>query len=203
MRLARDLHDTLAHTLAGLSVQLKVVDTLIQRDPAAASRELAQAHTIARQGLDETRAAIADLRANVVQDLGLNGALRRHAALVQQRAGIEAHVEMIGDEPMLDRQRAEALFRIVQESLNNVERHAQARRVDVTLRCDTAHERVLTIQVQDDGAGFDAAALGDDLSGGRFGLRGMRERAEQIGAHVRVDSVVGKGTLVTVTITMA
>jgi signal transduction histidine kinase len=192
MRLSRDLHDTLAHTLAGLSVQLRVVDGLVLQDPPAARQELARAQTAARQGLDETRAAIADLRVNLVQDLGLGGALRRQAELVGQRAGIAARFEQRGEEPALDAERAEALFRIAQEALNNVERHSRATRATVSLSSGPGG---VSIAVEDDGVGFDVDALGDE----RFGLRGMRERAAQAGALLRVESAAGKGTRVTVT----
>lgn len=194
VRLARDLHDTLAHTLAGLVVQSEVVDTLLDSDPAAARRELARVQDVAKRGLEETRAAINDLRANMVEDLGLSGALNRLVEMLAQRNDYEARFELRGDEPRLDSHTAQSLFRIAQEALNNAERHARATHVSMML--EHAPDGTINISVKDDGVGFDVAAMSDE----RFGIRGMRERAEMIGAHLRVDSVAGSGTTVTVSL---
>lgn len=196
VRLARDLHDTLAHTLAGLVVQAKVVDTLLDKDPIAARRELARVQAVAKDGLEEARAAIGDLRANVVEDLGLNGAIRRIAETTGQRTGIQISVDERGDEVQLEKDCAETLFRIVQEALNNVERHAHAQHIQVSIHQTPPPDRVLTIRVKDDGIGFNVTTLDDE----RFGLRGMRERAELIGAHLRLESTLGTGTTVIVTL---
>ena len=195
VRLARDLHDTLAHTLAGLVVQANVVDTLFGKDPVAARRELARVQSVARQGLLDARAAISDLRANIVEDLGLASALQRQLEMMGQRAGLQVDFERSGDEPQLDKAHAEALFRIVQEALNNVERHANASHVSVCMEQNPLPDRILTVRIKDDGIGFEETALDDE----RFGLRGMRERAELIGAHLRIDSIVGAGTTVSIT----
>jgi signal transduction histidine kinase len=192
VRLSRDLHDTLAHTLAGLIVQLKAIGTLLDKQPDAARRELRKAEEAAKIGLDETRAAISDLRANVVRDLGLSGALQRQVELVGESSGIQATFERGGDEPVLSDEEAEGLFRIAQEALYNVQRHANAARVRVRLDAEPGEARMVTLSIDDDGEGFDISALDDS----RFGLRGMRERAELIGAHLRVDSAPGKGTRV-------
>ncbi|MCL4506877.1 MAG: sensor histidine kinase [Chloroflexi bacterium] len=196
VRLSRDLHDTLAHTLAGLVVQAKVVDTLLDKDPAAARRELARVQAVAKQGLEDARAAISDLRANMVEDMGLGNALQRQAELLGQRSGLQVSYEHSGDDPQLDNAHAETLLRIVQEALHNIERHANASHVSVCLEQTPLPDRMLTIRVKDDGIGFDVSSLDDE----RFGLRGMRERAELIGAHLRIDSIVGAGTMVSVTI---
>ncbi len=196
VRLSRDLHDTLAHTLAGLVVQAKVVDTLLDKDPAAARRELARVQAVARQGLEDARAAISDLRANMVEEMGLSSALQRQVELLGQRSGLPVSYERSGDDPQLDNTRAETLLRIVQEALNNIERHANATHISVYMEQTPLPDRMLTIRVQDDGVGFDVSSLDDE----RFGLRGMRERAELIDAHLRIDSVVGSGTTVSVTI---
>jgi signal transduction histidine kinase len=141
VRLARDLHDTLAHTLAGLVVQSKVVDTLLDKDPVAARRELVRVQAVAKEGLEEARAAISDLRTNVVEDLGLNGAIRRIAETTGQRTGLQVTMQETGDEVHLDKQCADALFRIVQEALNNIERHAHAQHINAPPRPDTYHPR--------------------------------------------------------------
>lgn len=195
IRLARDLHDTLAHTLAGLVVQANVVNTLLDKDPVAARRELGRVQNVARQGLVDARAAISDLRANIVEDLGLGSALQRLAETLGQRTGMQVDFERRGEEPQLDKLHAEALFRIVQEALTNVERHANAAQVSVSMEQTPPPDLLLTLRVKDNGIGFDVNSLEDD----RFGLRGMRERAELVGAHLRIDSIVGAGTTVSIT----
>jgi signal transduction histidine kinase len=198
MRLSRDLHDTLAHTLAGLIVQLKAIGMLLDKQPEAAKREVLKAEGAARQGLDDTRAAIGDLRATMVRDLGLSGALQRQVQTMNERGTTRASFQHIGDEPALSDTEAEGLFRIAQEALNNVQRHAGASQASVTLESSPSAAdpelRRVTIVVVDDGVGFDANTLDDS----RFGLRGMRERAEELGAHLRVDSAAGRGTAVSV-----
>jgi signal transduction histidine kinase len=196
VRLARDLHDTLAHTLAGLVVQTKVVDTLLEKDPAAARRELGRIQDVAKEGLKEARAAISDLRANIVEDLGLSGAIRRTIETTGQRTGIQVSFKETGQELHLDKHCTETLYRIVQEALNNVERHAHAQHINVLMDQSGLPEQTITIRVQDDGVGFKVDRMDDE----RFGLRGMRERAELIGAHLRVDSTLGAGTTVTVSL---
>jgi signal transduction histidine kinase len=195
VRLGRDLHDTLAHTLAGLVVQMNAISTLLDKEPDVAKRELRKAQAAAKTGLEETRAAISDLRTNIVEDLGLSGALQRQVDLLQQR-GANITFEQQGDEPQLTKDQAETLFRIAQEALNNVERHAEAKNVAVRLRSPNGMHGGIVMSIKDDGVGFDTSVLDDD----RFGLRGMRERAELIGAHLRVDSAPNQGTTVTVTL---
>lgn len=192
VRLSRDLHDTLAHTLAGLVVQMNAIDTLMDVDAPAAKHELGKAQLTARHGLKETRAAISDLRANIVEELGLGGALQRQCDVLQQRTGAQVTFEMCGPEPQLNKDQGETLFRIAQEAMNNIERHAQAKQVCVKLDVCAG----MSIVITDDGIGFDVREMDDD----RFGMRGMRERAEMIGAHLRVDSASGHGTTVTVTL---
>jgi len=175
-------------------VQMNAIGTLLDKQPDAANAELRKAQVAAKTGLEDTRAAIGDLRANLVEDLGLSGALQRQTDVLQQRSSAQVTFRQHGSEPQLGKDQAESLFRIVQEALNNIERHADAKHVDITLSNDDAKSLALTIR--DDGAGFDVSALDND----RFGIRGMRERAEMVGAHLRIDSVPGQGTTVTVTV---
>jgi len=195
VRLARDLHDTLAHTLAGLSIQINAIGEMLKGDQPEARRELAYARQMAEEGLVSTRQAIGDLRANGAADLGLVEALRRQAELASQRGGIPVAFEQSGDIPELSDEAAGALVRIAQEALANVERHAQARRAVVALRAGAGDGGLgLALTIEDDGIGFDPIELDDQ----KFGLRGMRERADLIGARLRVDSAAGGGTRVTV-----
>jgi signal transduction histidine kinase len=111
VRIARDLHDTLAHTLAAIDVQLKAVDALLDADPARARQGLRTAEDVVRHGLRDTRAAITDLRANLVEEQGLAAALQRLVDQIGPRSSASLTFEQIGAEPSLDRP-AETFVRI-------------------------------------------------------------------------------------------
>ncbi len=182
-RLARDLHDTLAHSLAGLVVELEAVGTLLDLDPKAARAELKKAQTLSRAGLNEARAAIRDLRESPAQDLGLGPALRQLASDLGERTGLLTHAEFVvsGSDLALPAATTNALYRMAQQALANTERHASA--TTVHLRLQTSDD-ALTLSISDDGVGFDLSKAVE----GRYGLLGMRERADMIGATLQVES---------------
>ena len=188
-RLARDLHDTLAHSLAGLVVQLGAIDTLMQDEPQSAGVEIRKARQLAQAGLQEARQAIRDLRVNPVEDLGLARAIERAAIDFGERAGVSIDLHVIDPQATIPNETGAQVLRIAQEAFNNIERHADARRVDLTLM---QSDGSLLLNIADDGRGFDDAVVGDE----RFGLTGMRERADMIGARLKVESQVGRGTQV-------
>jgi len=188
-RLARDLHDTLAHSLTALSVQLEALRTLLTHDPAAVQDALNEVTTLARNGLEESRQAIQALRTDPLKTLGLVGALRGMLQNFQARTGVQADLSVAGQELDLTDEEAQALFRIAEEALTNVERHAAAQQV--TVRLAFGNDRI-DLVIQDDGVGFDPAVVDPD----RYGLTGMRERAAMIGATLKVHSRPGGGTKV-------
>jgi len=192
-RLARDLHDTLAHSLAGLVVELQAIDTLLQAEPAAARSELVKARQIAQEGLQETRQAIQDLRVNPIEDLGLARALERATIDFGDRAGVQVELHISDPQASISNDVAAQIYFITKEALNNIERHADARRVEVTLARNNGQ---VVLKVSDDGRGFDESRVDEE----RFGLQGMYERAEMIGAALSVESKVGQGTVVQLTI---
>jgi signal transduction histidine kinase len=191
-RLARDLHDTLAHSLAGLVVELQAIDTLLAAEPEAARSELVKARQIAQDGLQETRQAIQDLRVNPIEDLGLARALERAAIDFGDRAGVQVDLHVSDPQASIANDVAAQIYFIAQEALNNIERHADARRVEVSLGRSDGQ---LLLKISDDGRGFDEAQVAEE----RFGLQGMYERAEMIGAQLSVESKVGQGTVVQLT----
>jgi signal transduction histidine kinase len=186
-RLARDLHDTLAHSLSAVTVQLEALRTLLANDPAAAQDMVDGLLIVARRGLEESRQAIQALRTDPVETLGLDGALRDMLQSFQARAGVQAALSLAGQEPDLTLPEAQTLFRIAEEALINVERHAAAQRVTVRLACGSDR---IDLVIRDDGVGFEPASVEPD----RYGLPGMRERAEIIGAMLEVNSHPGGGT---------
>jgi len=188
-RLARDLHDTLAHSLAGLVVELGAIDTLMQFEPDLARSELTTARRAAQAGLEEARRAIRDLRLSPVEDLGLARALERAAIDFGERAGVKVELQVSDPKAAIANDTAATILRIAQEALHNIERHAGARQASVTL---AQNGDGLILDITDDGRGFDGVRVDDE----RFGLIGMRERAELIGAELTVESRAGRGTSV-------
>jgi len=198
-RLARELHDTLAHSLSALTVQLEAVSALWDSRPERARRMLDQASETARTGLAESRRALQDLRASPLQDLGLILAVRELAEAAAKRSGAQLELSL---PDRLDRCPSpiveQGVYRIAQETLENVIRHAGARTIRVSLE-QTSTE--MTLAIVDDGQGVDLDAL--EIAGAdaddRFGIRGMKERAALIGGRFEISSQAGQGTSVRLT----
>jgi signal transduction histidine kinase len=186
-RLARELHDTLAHSLSALTVQLEALRALLKNDAEAAEPVVGELAALARHGLEESRQAIQALRREPVEVLGLENALRDMLQAFQARTGVSAHLTVSGNGLDLTTAEAQTLYRIAEESLINVERHAAAQRVEVRLACGS--DRV-DLVIHDDGVGFDPMAVNPD----HYGLTGMAERANMVGATLEVRSHPGGGT---------
>lgn len=193
-RLARELHDTLAHSLTALSVQLETARAYWNKDRAQARELVEQALAATRSGLEETRRALKALRASPLEELGLLLALRQLAESAAARAGLDLELALPERLPILSPDVEQAIYRIAQEAIENTVAHARARRL--TLRLDQPGQ-ALRLTVQDDGQGFEPAKAG---KGDHFGLVGMRERARMAGGEIRLTSSRGQGTTITFTI---
>jgi len=189
-RLARELHDTLAHSLTGLNLQLQAVETLLDHDPAAAREQLAEAEGTVRSGIRESRRAILALRATPLQDLGLAEALRQLAHKHADRTGVALTCD-VAETSVLDPLTEQTIYRVAEAALDNVEQHAAATRLTVSL-AQGYPGGGLVLEITDDGLGFDPQHVPPD----RLGLHGMAERAALIGANLTVESGPGKGTRV-------
>jgi signal transduction histidine kinase len=187
-RLAREFHDTLAHTLSAVAVQLEAASALKQSNPARADEMLDHSLAMTRDGLNETRRAIKALRAAPLEDLGLRMALESLARTASERYSWDLHLDLPDQVSGLSPEAEHSLYRIVEEALRNTGEHAQARRVDLSLR---RLDGRMELTVQDDGRGFDEQA---EAAGEHYGLRGMNERAAEIGATLAIDSYPGRGT---------
>lgn len=196
-RIAGDLHDGVTQALASLAFHLSAADVdLAETAPESeALHQVREARRLAGLAYDETRAAITGLHSLLLEDLGLIAALESLAQTVPQIA-VEFHADapdIIGTVPD---HIAAVLYRIAQESVNNIVKHAQASRVLMSLR--KVGEAVV-LGVTDDGVGFDVAKVREpDVRGGHFGLSSIRERCALIGATLRIDSVEGRGTAIIV-----
>lgn len=190
-RLARELHDSVTQTLFSVTLLCQAALSLWERDPARARERLERASELGQGALAEMRALIFELRPMALQEEGLISALRKHLAAVKNREGLDVRLQVSGAERRLPGRIEEAAFRIAQESLNNVVKHARAQRASVELWFDDDLLRVVTA---DDGVGFNPAARARART---MGMVSMRERAEQVGGHLQVDSAPGSGARVT------
>jgi signal transduction histidine kinase len=199
-RMARELHDTLAHSLSALTVQLEAVRTLWATQPDKAERILEQADETARLGLAEARRALQALRASLLEELGLIAAIRRLAEDAAQAAGTQLTLSLPDQlAPSVSLGVEQGVYRIAQETLENIVRHACARTIFV--RLEGAGDG-LRLTIEDDGAGLDTEALPtlDDEMGDRLGIRGMQERARLINGQLEISSRPGEGTRVTLAV---
>ena len=191
-RLARELHDTLAHSLSGTAVQLQAVSTLLKLNPQAAASELVEAQQQIRRGLEESRRAIAALRASPLEEMGLAAALQQRAERLAGRMGLPLKATISPTLPPLSPLVEQSDYRIADEALLNIERHAQASQIEVSL---TAENGRLQLTIRDDGQGFAVHQI-ETNKNGRFGLIGMKERATLINADLTIESQAGKGTTI-------
>jgi signal transduction histidine kinase len=185
-RIAREIHDVLAHTLAGLAIQLEATSSLLDggAERSVVSERLRRAHALAREGLEETRRAVGVLRSE-----GLDVAAALEALIADYRASSPATVTLTLDNAtsQLQGPAALAVVRVTQEALTNIRKHAPAAPVQVELRIDAAASGDLVLRVCDGGhlgepGDGDAESLAD--SGGGYGLQGMRERAQILGGSL-------------------
>jgi signal transduction histidine kinase len=189
-RVARELHDTLAHTLSGLSVQLEAVKAYWDVDPQKARSTLEGSLQAAHSGLGETRRALQALRASPLDDLGLSLAVRTMVEDAAARANLDLNLSIAAELPSLSPDVEQCIYRVAQEAVTNVAKHAEAKALTVNL--ESAGEKV-TLTVHDDGVGFDAEKKG---KANDYGLEGMKERAQLVGAELAVTSKPGEGTTV-------
>lgn len=193
-RIARELHDELAQTLATLKNDLEWLIDRVPQDDALLARKIAAMHALARGAVAATRRIASDLRPLMLDDLGFAAAMQWLVEDFRHRHGIACSLRVEPPELQLDEPYATAVFRIAQEALANVARHAAASHADVEL---VHGGDALALTIRDDGAGFDP---GVPRKSGSFGLVGLRERAYLVGGTLRIATTLGEGTTVDVEI---
>jgi signal transduction histidine kinase len=198
-RIAREIHDTLAQGYVAVSVQLELVGRLMSTSVSAAQEVLTRTQETVRDSLAEARHSIWQLRSHGPDENDFPSRLSKVASQVTSGSGVVAKVQVGGTFRPLDPKVEDELVRIGQEAITNVVRHAQAKTVTVDLIFDA---RKLRMTIIDDGRGFELAGQSALGLNGHYGLRGMRERAEQIGARFKVTSAPGSGTMVCVETTV-
>lgn len=187
-RLARELHDVLAHTLSGVAVELEGLRAMLHRDPEQARALLDHSLRAIREGLTETRRALQELRAKPLEDLGLSLAVQNLAESYTSRSDLQLELDIDHDLGEYPADVQQSVYRIAQEALANVADHAQAQNVRVGLKREHGE---LVLHVRDDGCGFDPHRSENE---NHYGLLGMHERAEMVGGKLSVESQPGKGT---------
>jgi signal transduction histidine kinase len=193
-RLARELHDETSQTLSALSMK---IETALAAWPEPASRDrLTEARALNMRTLEELHRLIFDLRPSVLDDLGLLSAIRWYAERHLEPLGIAVQFEASGFDRRLMPELETALFRVAQEAITNIAKHANAD--TVLIQCLERDGRVV-IEIEDDGKGFSPASLPPPAARERgLGLLGMRERVELFGGTIEIDSAPGRGTRIAV-----
>jgi signal transduction histidine kinase len=198
-RIAREIHDTLAQGFVAVSVQLELLNRRLTEAPSAVKELIEQTRELVRNGLAEARRSIWDLRAQASENQtdgtdDFASKLSKVAAQVTARTALKVRFDVAGAYRALPDKVENEMLRIAQEAVTNVVRHAAAQHVDIRLEFD---ERKVKMTIADDGKGFDGSAR-FSAANGHYGLQGMRERAEQIGADLMVGNAPGGGTRVVV-----
>jgi signal transduction histidine kinase len=187
-RIGRELHDDTAQSLLLLRLQLE----MLERDvPEGIRARLEQSRTITERAIGDLRRTIAALSPALLERLGLASALRQLAARFRKAHAAEVEVRIAREWESIPAAAQEVVYRVAQESLQNISKHSRATRVNLSLR---STDKTFRLSVCDNGKGFGAESLGKPLS---FGLAGMRERAALLGGRLAIRSVPGKGARVT------
>ncbi len=186
-RLAREMHDAVGHRLTVTAVQLEGAQRLIPTDPDRAAHMIGAVRDEVKQALAELRRTVATLRAPLEVDLPLTQSLTRLATAFQEATGLNVHLTLPDELPSVPEAGRLALYRAAQESLTNTQRHAKAKNIWLDLNTENGS---ISLVAADDGVGFPPA-----MNGAGFGLRGLRERAAQLGGGFHLESRPGGGAL--------
>ncbi|MGQ9627104.1 MAG: GAF domain-containing sensor histidine kinase [Anaerolineae bacterium] len=200
-RLARELHDGPAQTLASMIMSLDFIEKAMERDREAVRQELNALRESVARYLQQVRTLLFEMRPIILETQGLEEALRTYVERLRQTEDLAIHLSIKGLEKRLPQKVEEMCFGVVQEAFNNIKKHAKAR--NVWLSVERAGER-LTLEVKDDGVGFDLREVGQDYARrGSLGLLNIRERAETVGGQVSIKSRPGKGTSIKMTVPLS
>lgn len=197
LQIARDLHDTLAHSMMAMLSEVRLLRKLQVHDPDSLPDELVRAEEVAHEGLNEARSAITQMRGNSVRDIGLGPALSKAIERFENRTGLNVQFTSDAEAGRFGDERAEVIFRMTEEALRNIERHAGASRINIGLRSENGTQ--LALLIEDNGVGFDPGTARP----GHFGLVGLREQARLINAELEIDSSPNRGTCLRVVLRIA
>lgn len=195
LRLARELHDDTIQAVIALKQRVQLANQSVKTE--SGQKALRELENLAEETVENLRRITRALRPIYLEDLGLSTALGMLARETSQMENLEVEFMLLGEEHRLPREVELAMYRIAQEALNNVVHHAQAKQAVVSLQFN----KDIRLEVRDDGTGFDVPQSPTEFApSGHFGFLGMRERADLIGARLDVQSEIGKGTRLSVTL---
>jgi signal transduction histidine kinase len=199
-RLARELHDSVSQVLFSMTLHTRAVELAVQRGggdfDGRVARGLAHLRSLTQGALAEMRTSIFQLRPDALDEEGLASAIRKSAATIATQEGLEVRVHAPEERLPLEGRAEEELFRVVLEAVHNSVKHARPGRIEIRLREDPARDGTLTVEVADDGVGFDPAASHPS----HLGINGMRERTERLGGRLVIQSAPGGPTTVCATL---
>jgi len=195
-RVAREIHDGPAQTLANIVLRLEIAEKLLEFDPTRVKAELIDLKNLVRSNLQDIRRIIFDLRPMALDDLGIVPAISKYLDNFQENYGITCKFQVEGREKRLLPVLEVAFFRLVQEGMTNVAKHAHSSKANILLNYQ---DEWTIVRIQDYGKGFEVnSAL--ITPGEHFGLIGMRERVEMFSGHFSIQSTLGKGTTIELSI---
>ncbi len=193
-RLARDIHDGPAQSMSNIILKCEICEKFLTVDVEKAKQQIAELKGLIKASLQEIRRIIFDLRPMSLDDLGLVPTLQRYSSNFTDETGIEVILDLYNPSNKLDTLIEIAVFRIIQEALNNIKKHSKATRAYINLQID---DDKLFGKVVDNGIGFDVSELNNlkkDVKDGGFGIYSMRQRAELLKGELKIHSQPGKGT---------
>jgi signal transduction histidine kinase len=192
--ISRELHDVIAQTLTGINVRLAALAKEAATNTKGLDRNIARTQRLVEKSVDIVHQFARDLRPAVLDDLGLIPALHSFVKIFSKRSRILVHLKAFAEVEQLEIAKRTVLFRVAQEALTNVARHAQASRVEVNIQ---KLPDSVCMRIKDDGKSFQVNRVMHGKGSKRLGLLGMRERLEMVGGHFDVESAPGKGTTIT------
>lgn len=193
-RISRELHDEITQTLVGINVRLESLVAKVTVNPKGFKRHITRTQRLVEKSVDIVHRFARELRPAALDDLGLIPALRTSMEKFMKDTGIRVSLTAFAGLEELSSVKRTVLYRVTQEALTNVARHAQASRVDVTIE---RLVKAVRMQIKDDGKSFEVERMWRNRKGQRLGLIGMRERVEMVGGTFTAESAPGKGTTLT------
>jgi signal transduction histidine kinase len=190
-RISRELHDVIAQMLVGINIQLAALKIEAMSNTKGLSRKITSTQKLVEKSVNVISRFACELRPAVLDDLGLIPALHTFMKNFMKETGVRVSLTAFAEVEKLSMVKRLVLYRIVQEGLANIARHARASRVDVTI---SKLRNAVHLQIKDNGQSFDVEKTLNAVKGNRMGLLGMRERTEMVGGKFTVDSAPGTGT---------
>ena len=192
-RISRDLHDVVAQMLSGINLRLATLKTDLTENSKGLGKKIQSTQRLVEKSVDEVHRFARELRPAVLDDLGLLAALRSLVNTYSKQTGIRVHMKVFSGVKHLGNNESTVLYRVAQEALTNVSRHAQASRVNMSIQ---KYDPIVRMIIKDDGRSFDVQKVLHARRSRRLGLLGMRERVEMVGGAFTVESIPGKGTTI-------